>query len=193
MTDFVQVAHNCLQKQYAGTNIHILMGEKAKIWNKHFGDISKRLTDEILDYNTCVPDALDFFWGRILKISRRFVDEEDNLFDLTDDQFRTIIKIRAFGIIWDGSVMRMNAFLRDIFGDRGRVYMIDRQDMTLQIIGFDFELEPWESWLFRVYDIFPRPAGVKTDIREFANEQFFGFAETNFFLPFDNAPFKTEV
>lgn len=174
--DFEKITLDCLQKQYGYTNISALMMEKAKVYNKYIGDLSQTFGKEILDYNTCIPQALDYFWGRIFKISRVFSDGDGTLFSLNDQQFREIIKIRAFGTTWDGSIESVNLFLSNLFKGRGQVYLIDPQDMSCELFVFDFKLEPWERYLFTQKDILPRPAGVGANILE-VTEEFFGFEE----------------
>lgn len=185
---FEKVTLDVLQKENTYTNLSDLLMKRAGVWDKHFGDISTRFVDDILNYNTCVPSALDYFWGKIFKISRNFKDENGNAFSLTDDQFREIIKIRAFGTRWQGDVLAMNEFLGDLFRDRGTVYMVDSQDMSTQIFVFVFQLEPWESYLFKTQDVLPRPAGIGTSIYELDPTKVFGFHNTEF-QPFNQGTF----
>lgn len=188
MKSFHDVALDTIQKQFAYTNVSDLITRRADVWDKHFGDISRRFVDEILDYNTCVPSALDYFWGKILKISRNFTDVGGNAFSLTDDQFREVIKIRAFGTTWQGDALSMNEFLGNLFHPRGIVYMVDSQDMTTQIFVFSFQLEPWEKYLFTTQDVLPRPAGIGTCILEIDSSTVFGFYGSNF-QPFNQGTF----
>lgn len=181
---FREQSLNVLQQQYGYTNISDLMMRKAAVWDKYMGNIADRFLTEILDFDTCVPSALDYYWGKILKVSRTFTDENGNRFSLTDAQFREIIKIRAFCTTWDGTVITLNKFLGNLFADRGAVYMIDRQDMTAQIYVFSFKLEEWEKYLFLNKDILPRVAGVGTAIYELTTDTLFGFEGTEF-LPFN--------
>lgn len=179
MADFKRIALDNLQRQFGYTNVATLMMERAKLCDKYIGDLSETFGREILDYNTCVPSALDFFWGRLFKISRTFSDDKGKSFTLTDDQFREIIKIRAFGTTWDGTVQSINTFLAELFKDRGKAYMIDPQNMTTIIFAFNFVLEDWELYLFRNKDILPRPAGVGTEINIFDTPyKYFGFADS---------------
>ena len=177
---FKEASLNVLQQQYGYTNVSDLMLRKAAVWDKYMGGIADRFVSEILDYNTCVSSALDYYWGRILKISRTFEDENGNAFSLTDDQFREVIRIRAFGTSWDGTIPTLNNFLHHLFADRGEVFMIDRLDMTVQVYVFTFLIEEWEKYLFVNKDILPRPAGVKTAIYELRTQTLFGFEGTEF-------------
>ena len=166
---------NSLQKQYTNTNVAELVLKVSEVYEKYLGELAKKFNSEILDFNTCTSDALDYFWGQIFRINRRFKDENGDLMVLTDEQFREVIKIRAFGTTWDGSIKSMNVFLSNLFKDRGVSYMLDPQNMTYELFVFNFELEPWERYLFSTYDIFPRPAGVGTYFEEVGDDNWFGF------------------
>lgn len=177
-----------LQKQYGYTNISDLLLKKSVVLDAHFGDIAESFVTEILDFDTCIPAALDYYWGKVFKLSRTFTDDEGNEFSLSDAQFRTLIKIRAFGTRWNGSALMMNEFLKELYRDRGTVYMVDRQNMTVQTYVFLFQLEPWERYLFIEKDVLPRPAGIGTAIYEIMTEDTFGFHNTEL-QPFNQGVF----
>ena len=177
-----------LQKQYGYTNISDLLLKKSVVLDAHFGDIAESFVTEILDFDTCIPAALDYYWGKVFKLSRTFTDDEGNEFSLSDAQFRTLIKIRAFGTRWNGSALMMNEFLKELYRDRGTVYMVDRQNMTVQTYVFLFQLEPWERYLFVGKDVLPRPAGIGTAIYEITTEDTFGFHNTEL-QPFNQGVF----
>lgn len=177
-----------LQKQYGYTNISDLLLKKSVVLDAHFGDIAESFVTEILDFDTCIPAALDYYWGKVFKLSRTFTDDEGNEFSLSDAQFRTLIKIRAFGTRWNGSALMMNEFLKELYRDRGPVYMVDRQNMTVQTYVFLFQLEPWERYLFIKKDVLPRPAGIGTAIYEISTEDTFGFHNTEL-QPFNQGVF----
>ncbi len=185
---FREASLDVLQQQYGYTNISDLLLKKSDVWDKYAGDVAKRFVNEILDFNTCVPSALDYYWGKILKTSRTFTDENDNEFSLTDEQFREIIKIRAFSTTWDGTVATLNEFLGALFADRGNVYMVDRQDMSAQVYVFTFRLEEWEKYLFLNKDVLPRCAAVGVAIYEVTSDDLFGFNGTDF-QPFNQGVF----
>ena len=187
---FKQAALDILQKQYTYTNISDLVLQKAEVLDTAFGDLSETFVKEILDFDTCIPEALDYYWGKVFRISRTFTDDDNNEFTITYDQFRQLIKIKAFATRWDGSALQMNEFLRDLYKDRGVAYMIDRQNMSVQVYVFTFGLEPWERYLFTNKDVLPRPAGVQTDIYEVDIGSLFGFQGTEF-QPFNQGVFWT--
>ena len=172
---FQESTLNVLQKQYGYTALSDLMMRRAAVWDKYMGNISQTFISEILDYNTCLPEALDWFWGKMLKISRSFTGEDGEIFTLNDDQFREIIKIKLF--FWDGSLISLNEFFRNIFAGRGSFFAVDTQDMTTIkfVIGFSLTLN--EIAMFTKFDIFPRPAGIGSRIQIVPAEQkYFGFA-----------------
>lgn len=176
MSDFQQIAIDSLQKQYGYTNVAKLVVEKADVFDKYIGDITDTFGIEVLDYNTCIPDALDYFWGRLFKITRTFKDELDVEFTLTDTQFREIIKIKAFSTSWQGDLNSLNLFLSNLFKDRGNAICIDLQNMASLIYAFDFELEDWEKTLFKKVNILPRCAGVGINIEIIPTEnKYFGY------------------
>lgn len=181
---FKEVALNNLQKQFGYTNVSDLIIKRSEVWDKYLGNISQRFTNEIMNIETCTSEALDNYWGKIFKISRNFYDANNNIMTLTDEQFRKILKIRAFGLTWQGDIKSVNAFLRNIYD--GICYLRDNQDMT-QTYVFYFPLESWERYLFTYKDILPRPAAVKTKIYEITDD-LFGFDGSDF-QPFDAAPF----
>ena len=166
---------NTLQKQYTYTNLSDLLYKKAELIDEYLGDLTSKFGKEVLNYNTCSSDALDYFWGQIFKINRNFKDNKGNTFTLTDEQFREVIKIRAFGTTWDGTISSVNLFLSNLFKDRGVAYALDPQNMSFQVFAFNFELYDWEKFLFENNDILPRPAGVSTQIKIVKDKKYFSF------------------
>lgn len=188
--DFKQVALDVLQRQFGYTNVSDLMIRRAGVWAKYIGRFSETFVKEILNFDTCISEALDYFWGKKYKISRTFTDENGNLFTLTDEIFREIIKIRAFGSRWNGSIAEMNEFLGDLFKDRGVAFVNDSQDMT-EVFFFLFSLTPEELYLFRNKDILPKPAGVGVGVSEFPSKRVFGFVSYKNQQPSFRTGFRT--
>ena len=175
--DFQNVCLNVLQRQYLYTNIAKLTQLEAQVWDGYLGNLTENFCNDILNFNTCVSSALDNFWGKIFKISRVFKNEETNeIYNLTDDEFREIIKLRAFGTTWNGSLGQLNTFLYQLFKNRGIAYCIDNLNMTSLIYSFNFQLEDWEKYLFEQKNILPRNAGVGTEIEIYdTDKKYFGY------------------
>lgn len=189
--DFEKVALDTLQRQFGYTNVSDLMMKRAAVWDKHIGRFSETFVNEILNFDTCIPEALDYFWGKKYKISRTFTDNDGNLFTLSNDTFREIIKIRAFGSRWNGSIAEMNEFLGNLFKDRGKAFINDPQDMTTEVFLFLFSLTPEELYLFKNKDILPRPAGVGVGVSEFPTGKVFGFVSYDNQRPSFRTGFRT--
>lgn len=166
-----------LQKQYGFTNISDLLTRKADVWDIHFGNAADRFVEEVLDFDTCTTDALDNYWGRMLKTSRTFIANGETI-TLTDAQYREILKIRAFSTRWQGDIPSIDAFMNDIFKERGLVYVVDPENMTHLTYNFLFDLEPWEEKLFIYADILPRIASIGTEIHVISLSTIFGFNGT---------------
>lgn len=174
--DLRKVAEDTIEKQYLYSSVGDLDLKIADAYKELLGNLTEKFSEEVLNFNTCSSEALDYYWGQIFRISRRFKDANNQEMVLTDEQFREIIKIRAFGTTWDGSIQTMNLFLSNLFKDRGTVYLLDPQNMSYELFIFNFTLEPWEKYLFENYDIFPRPAGVAILLDEVGEDVYFGFA-----------------
>lgn len=173
-----QVSLDNLQRQFGYTNVSDLIIKRAQVWDKYFGDIAQRFEDEILNLDTCVSDALDYYWGRLYKLSRVFTNEDDEQFSLSDDMFREILKIRAFGSRWDGTLASMNQFMADLFKGERFVFVTDSQSMSGGL-KYEFStLTPEELYLFANKDILPRQAGVGLEIHVIDTDTTFGFYGT---------------
>ena len=174
---FREKTRDILQKQYLYTNISDLLTRKADVWDKYLGPVSETFVSEVLDFDTCTTDALDYFWGKILKLSRTFYLNGETLV-LTDPQYREVLKIRAFSTRWQGDVQSLDVFMNEIFKARGKVYVVDPQNMTNMAYNFLFVLEPWEEKVFTYADILPRNAGIESEIHVIDMDTIFGFQGT---------------
>lgn len=178
MDDCKNVALNNLQRQFGYTNVSDLIIKRAGVWDRYFGDIAERFENEILNLDTCVSEALDYYWGRLYKISRVFTNRNDEQFTLDDDMFREILKIRAFGSRWNGTLAQMNEFMADLFKGERFVFVTDSQSMSGGL-KYEFStLTDEELYLFSEKDILPRQAGVGIEIHVIDTDTTFGFYGT---------------
>lgn len=174
MSNFQKISTDILERQFGYTNVAKLMIERAKVWDEFFGNIVETLANQFFNIDECIPEALDYYWGRLLNITRKFEDEEGNIYTLTDSEFREVIKIKLFN--WDGSLESINTFFRNVFAGRGSFFSVDTQDMTYLKFVIDFDLTENEVALFTLFDIFPRPAGIGTRTTIIpSNQKYFGF------------------
>lgn len=79
--------------------------------------------------------------------------------ELTVEQARTVLKMRYFQITSRGTIPEINRFMAYLFGDMGSVYVLDNLDMTMTYV-FGFPIPSNMNFIFKNYDILPRPAGV---------------------------------
>lgn len=79
---------------------------------------------------------------------------------LTDDAYRRLIFAKAAANITDGSITSINGILLTLFADRGRVYVIDNQDMTMTYV-FEFQPSPVDLSIVYRSGVLPRPTGVQ--------------------------------
>lgn len=173
-----QIALDNLQRQFGYTNVSNLILKRAEVWDEYFGDIAKRFESEILNLDTCISEALDYYWGRLYKITRVFTDALGNKLTLDDDLFREVLKIRAFGSRWDGTLASMNNFMADLFKGQRFVFVTDSQSMSGGL-KYEFStLTPEELYLFTHKDILPRQAGVGLEIHIIDTDTTFGFYGT---------------
>ncbi len=80
-------------------------------------------------------------------------------FNLTDDSYRQLILAKAAANITNGSIPAFNAILLNLFPGRGNIYVIDNQDMTMDIVS-TFSLESFEVAILTTSNVLPVPTGV---------------------------------
>jgi hypothetical protein len=105
---------------------------------------------------------------------------------LTTEQKRLVIRLRYFQLTSRGTVPEINAFLKELFGDRGNAWVVDSLDMSYVTYFFGFQPDSDLSFITDYYDLFPRPAavGVRFAVQRRAA---FGFGAEH--LNFNNGSF----
>lgn len=182
------VALDNLQRQFGYTNLSDLIIKRASVWDKYFGQIATRFETEILSLDTCISNALDYYWGKLYKLSRSYTDADGNEVTLTDDLYREMLKIRAFGSRWNGTLGEMNEFLSDLFGGKKFITVTDSQSMSGGL-KYEFStLTDEEIYLFANKDILPRQAGVGLEVHVIDVDTTFGFHGTEL-QPFNQGVF----
>lgn len=127
-----------------------------------------------------ITTANDFgltVWGKLLRVERTYtVDGQP--YSLDTEQYRLLLKGRLLFLSMNGSVPEINNYLHLIFGERGRVYVIDNQDMTIRYV-LEFQPTPSERVVLLNTSVLPRPAGVGYKINVIQPKQTFGFRGQN--------------
>jgi hypothetical protein len=80
-------------------------------------------------------------------------------FNLSDDDFRTLILAKAAGNISDGSIPSVNAILLALFPNRGACFVQDNQNMSVTYV-FKFPLTAVELAIVSQANVLPTAAGV---------------------------------
>jgi hypothetical protein len=141
------------------------------IWNvdtaKGYGlDVWGRIVaiDRVLNVQPQVP-----FWGftEATNISAWpfnqgiFFNHETTLvqMELSDEGFRTLIMAKAAFNIINGSIPAMNQLLLNLFPGRGKCYVVDNQDMSMNYV-FEFIPTNVEAAIIAASGVLPRPTGV---------------------------------
>lgn len=158
--------------------------------------------DTFYDYVWNVETAQGFgldIWGRIVGVSRLLNVPADTpnpggyaftpgTYELDDDQYRTVILVKALANITDSTANSLNTLLSNLFATRGRCYVLDTGNMSMEL-RFEFYLEPFEYVIITTSGVSPRPAGVLLNMFQCDPSQTFGFDEAIQFQPFDQGTF----
>lgn len=114
-----------------------------------------------------------------------FGRDSDAALSLTTEQRRLALRLRYFQLVSRGTVPEVNAFLEQLFGAEGSVYVLDGLDMTATYV-FTYLPEPNVLYVLQQFDLLPRPAGVEINILINPGDSF-GFAP--YYLNFENGNF----
>lgn len=103
---------------------------------------------------------------------------------LPDDEYRTLIKIKALSNISATNVPALNLLLRQLFPGHA-CWVLDTGDMKITYV-FEFSLSTKEYEILTQSGVMPKPAGVQVSILQLAD--LFGFYEADdaSYQPFDH-------
>lgn len=97
------------------------------------------------------------------------------------EQYRLLLQLRYYKLISRGTVPEINAFMKRLFQDQGRVYVLDPLDMSFAVYVFNFAPTFWQRFVLEDIDALPRPAGVGASVRVVTRKTFgFGPHHINF-------------
>lgn len=120
------------------------------------------------------PDNLNFEQGN-------FGRGRDETISLTTEQKRLVLKLRYFQLTHRPSVPQINRFLNELFGDLGRVFVVDPLDMSYAVYFFGFTPDASLRFILENYDILPRPSTVGAEWQVQVKDSFgFGVEHLNF-------------
>lgn len=164
-----QEVFNIVQAQYIGTNIEKFLLNLEKVLKKHVKDVVDSFCVDIYDLKTAKGIGLDV-WGEILnfpRVIRGYLDTDDYI-TLSDDEYRTILGIKALQMTTNETIPAMNRDLKRLFTDTYNVYAYvdDNQDMSIVNYVFLWAIPDWLKSAFTHYDLLPHPMGVGTGFTE---------------------------
>lgn len=136
-----------------------------------------------------ISTANDFgltVWGLLLRVDRTYI-VNNQPYSLDTEQYRLLLKGRLLYLSMNGSVPEINAYLHLLFENRGPVYVIDNQNMTIRYV-LEFNPTESEKIVFLNTGILPRPAGVGYQINIIPRKNTFGFRGQNL-QTFNNGTF----
>ncbi|MDL2313401.1 DUF2612 domain-containing protein [Desulfovibrio sp. OttesenSCG-928-C14] len=81
------------------------------------------------------------------------------------EQYRMLLRLRYYKLVSRGTVPEINAYLKRLFADEGRVYVLDPLDMSFAVYVFTYAPSSWQRFVLEDMDALPRPAGVGAKIR----------------------------
>jgi hypothetical protein len=111
---------------------------------KYFGFLEQGNTSLVGNFSNSV-----FYSGQALTSN----------YALTDQAFRQLILAKAAFNLTDCSIKAINQLLLSLFPNRGKCYVTDGQNMTMQYV-FQFSLTPVEKTIVSNSGVLPRPSGV---------------------------------
>lgn len=97
---------------------------------------------------------------------------------LTVEQQRLVLRLRYYQLVSRCTVPEINRFMAHIFGDLGRVFVQDLNNMSYIVYVFDFSPGSQLALILENYDLLPRPATVGVQYLV-ATRPVFGFGEFN--------------
>lgn len=121
---------------------------------------------------TAVGFGLDT-WGVIVGVSR-LLNVSGTTVSLDDDNYRTLILVKALANITATTAPALNQLLTNLFGSSGRVYVTDPGGMEMNIV-FEFPLTPTQLAILTESGAVPHPAGVQINIINVIPGDTFGF------------------
>lgn len=127
------------------------------------------------------PDAERVIWGFALDDENYTNGNFEGLsgLPLDSEQVRLILRLRYFQLVTRGTVPEVNTFLAELFADLGSTYVVDGLNMTARYV-FGFALSPDLEAIFALFDLLPRPAGVRVDYVVIPDADGWGFGRYHY-------------
>lgn len=164
-------------------NVQALLESKAAWYKENHEDFWDAWHRDVFDLRTCNDFGLSV-WAIILQqplyvtgvdngrptwgveqyhrnfTRGNFAGSTSEVHKITAETARLFLQLRYFQLTSSGTVPEINRMLSWIFKENyGSAFLIDNHDMTQQYV-FQFPLSADLRFIFRNFDVLPRPAGV---------------------------------
>jgi|SRR5579859_357195 len=126
----------------------------------------------VWNVSTAVDFGLDI-WGKIVNIGRA-LNVNGSPVILGNDDFRTLILVKALSNIVATTAPAMNQLLTNLFGTLGRTYVTDSGGMEMHLV-FEYVITDIQRAILTQSGALPHPAGVRVNIVSFDPAHTFGF------------------
>jgi hypothetical protein len=157
--DLIENSKNEIQKQFANSNITMLIIEKAKVQQKYIASTVNNMISELIDWRTCSEEALDR-WGMILQMPRIFKLADGTFYKVPVDEYRYFISVAFLRTNWQGDLYSANEALKNIYNSRGICQILDYCDMQFISYVMLFDMPAEVNYILTNYDILPKIAGL---------------------------------
>lgn len=133
-------------------------------------DFFAEIDEGFLNISTASTDGLAL-WGRLLNIGRPVYEQDGQMIEFSDEQYRIVLRAAIYLLAFDGSVKALNQFFKMLLPTLPMM-ITDNLNMTVSfnVLKEEDELEEWEkvllNYLFTLNPTaqgisLPRPSGVK--------------------------------
>lgn len=172
--------------QYANAGkMNALLGLKQHWYNNNQEGFWQDWAKDVLSIETATDFGLSV-WGNLLQVPRTY-EINGEMTTLDTEQYRLLLRGRLVYLRMNGSVPEINQYLQLLFSQKGRVYVRDNLDMTMEYI-FEFMPSQEDRVVLLNTNVLPRPAGVGYKIYIIPPTEIFGFNGSGL-MGFNQSPF----
>ena len=160
--------------QYSNSEkLKSLILQKQAWYEKNHKTFWENWKNDILNISTTSDFGLAL-WGNLLQVPRTY-NVNGKMLSLDTEQYRLLLSGRLLYIKMNGSVTSINEYLKLMFGNVGRAFLIDKFDMSIVYV-FEFVPSQKDLIVLNNTSALPRNAGVDYKIYVIPPQNVFGFA-----------------
>lgn len=172
--------------QYSSANnLNSLVSAKENWYLVNHQEFWQNWVTQVLSIETASDFGLNI-WGNWLQVARTY-EINGSMTTLDTEQYRLLLRGRLLYLRMRGSVPEINQYLQLLFSQKGRVYVRDNLDMTMEYI-FEFMPSQSDRVVLLNTNVLPKPAGVRYKILVIPPTEIFGFNGSGL-MGFNQSPF----